>query len=83
MVGVSLKPSLLSNSFYSHLDTCAHKLMNHDEIVRQRNTTVPFYFSVKCDQKTVKRAYYTVCQPCCESLKICGKCGKAKEIVEG
>ncbi|VDL95622.1 unnamed protein product, partial [Schistocephalus solidus] len=36
---------------------------------------------IKCGQRTVKRAYYTICDSCAESLKVCAKCGEAKEIV--
>nr|VZH94016.1 unnamed protein product [Spirometra erinaceieuropaei] len=36
---------------------------------------------IKCGQRTVKRAYYTICDSCAESLKVCGKCGEAKDIV--
>ncbi|BHF84654.1 hypothetical protein SprV_0902780500 [Sparganum proliferum] len=36
---------------------------------------------IKCGQRTVKRAYYTICDSCAEGLKVCGKCGEAKDIV--
>ncbi|XP_076443809.1 uncharacterized protein C9orf85 homolog [Babylonia areolata] len=35
----------------------------------------------RCHQKTVKKAYYTVCQPCATSLNICAKCAEKKDIV--
>lgn len=34
----------------------------------------------RCSQKTVKRAYYIVCQSCSGAEKLCGKCGKKKEL---
>ncbi|TGZ70725.1 hypothetical protein CRM22_003039 [Opisthorchis felineus] len=36
---------------------------------------------LKCGQKTVKRAYYTVCAPCIDNLHVCGKCGNPEEVV--
>lgn len=36
---------------------------------------------VRCHQKTVKKAYYTVCQPCATQHEVCAKCAKKKEIV--
>jgi len=37
--------------------------------------------SVKCDQKTVKRAYTAVCEPCGSDLGVCVKCVQPKELV--
>ncbi|VDL61388.1 unnamed protein product [Hymenolepis diminuta] len=36
---------------------------------------------IKCCQRTIKRAYYTVCESCIVSLNICGKCAQKNEIV--
>ncbi|KAF6776984.1 hypothetical protein AHF37_03287 [Paragonimus kellicotti] len=36
---------------------------------------------IKCHQKTVKRAYYTVCASCTSQLKVCGKCGQSGELM--
>jgi hypothetical protein len=36
----------------------------------------------KCEQKTIKNAYHTMCIPCAEILKVCPKCGKVEEIVK-
>ncbi|CAH8568267.1 unnamed protein product [Schistosoma turkestanicum] len=36
---------------------------------------------VKCNRKTVKQAYYTVCVDCSCALKICSKCGKSDESI--
>ncbi|CAH8653452.1 unnamed protein product [Schistosoma guineensis] len=33
--------------------------------------------SVKCNGKTVKQAYHTICTDCSSALKICSKCGKS------
>lgn len=38
---------------------------------------------IKCEQKTVKHSYHNICLPCAKQNKICPKCGKKKEIVEG
>lgn len=35
----------------------------------------------RCRQKAVKKAYYTVCQPCASQLGVCAKCAQKKEIV--
>ncbi|TNN14092.1 hypothetical protein EWB00_002353 [Schistosoma japonicum] len=32
---------------------------------------------VKCNRKSVKHAYYTICTDCSSALKICVKCGKS------
>ncbi|CAH8634651.1 unnamed protein product [Schistosoma mattheei] len=32
---------------------------------------------VKCNGKTVKQAYHTICTDCSSALKICSKCGKS------
>ncbi|XP_067938197.1 uncharacterized protein C9orf85 homolog [Watersipora subatra] len=37
---------------------------------------------VKCEQKTVKRAYTTACEPCGSSLQICLKCLQPGELVQ-
>lgn len=37
----------------------------------------------KCEQKTVKHSYHTVCLPCAKQQEICPKCGLKNEIVEG
>ncbi|CAH8873431.1 unnamed protein product [Trichobilharzia szidati] len=36
---------------------------------------------VKCNEKTVKQAYHTVCKNCSSALKICAKCGKSSETI--
>ncbi|VDO03235.1 unnamed protein product [Rodentolepis nana] len=36
---------------------------------------------VKCSQRNIKRAYYTVCETCIASLHVCGKCAQNNEIV--
>jgi len=36
---------------------------------------------VRCHQKTVKKAYYTVCQPCATRLGICAKCAQPHDSV--
>ncbi|KAK7115764.1 uncharacterized protein C9orf85 homolog [Littorina saxatilis] len=35
----------------------------------------------RCHQKTVKKAYYTVCQPCASKLGICAKCAQKHDTV--
>lgn len=35
----------------------------------------------KCHQKTVKKSYYIVCEPCATAAGICAKCSEKKEIV--
>lgn len=37
---------------------------------------------VKCEQKTVKKAYHTVCFPCAKLLNVCPKCGKNEKVIE-
>ncbi|KAL3315261.1 hypothetical protein Ciccas_006111 [Cichlidogyrus casuarinus] len=37
---------------------------------------------VKCDERNVKRSYYTCCDPCAQKLHICAKCLESKEIVK-
>ena len=32
--------------------------------------------SVLCQQKTVKRAYYTICDQCAQEQGVCAKCGR-------
>jgi len=36
---------------------------------------------VRCKGKTVKRAYYTVCEPCAKEAGVCAKCNSKSEIV--
>uniref|UniRef100_A0A5K3FT71 Chromosome 9 open reading frame 85 n=1 Tax=Mesocestoides corti TaxID=53468 RepID=A0A5K3FT71_MESCO len=36
---------------------------------------------VRCSQRNIGRAYFILCETCMETLKVCGKCGKATEIV--
>ncbi|GFR89070.1 hypothetical protein ElyMa_006115600 [Elysia marginata] len=36
---------------------------------------------VRCHQKTVKRAYYTVCQPCATAAEVCAKCNTKQSVV--
>lgn len=36
----------------------------------------------KCDQKTVKHAYHTMCSPCANERSICPKCGEKNKLVE-
>ncbi|XP_066262065.1 uncharacterized protein C9orf85 homolog [Euwallacea similis] len=36
---------------------------------------------VKCDNKSVKRAYHIMCDPCGQKLGVCSKCGQSKEII--
>ncbi|XP_074651698.1 uncharacterized protein C9orf85 homolog [Tubulanus polymorphus] len=36
----------------------------------------------KCLQKTVKKAYYIICEPCAKKHEVCAKCGKNEEIVQ-
>lgn len=43
---------------------------------------IHFFFSTKCHQKTVKKAYYTVCQVCAERDGICAKCAQKADIVD-
>ena len=38
---------------------------------------------VKCEKKTVRHAYHIMCIDCGNELKVCTKCGEAKERVEG
>ena len=40
-----------------------------------------FIGSVRCEQKTIKHAYHTVCTRCAQQAKVCEKCGQAQEIV--
>ena len=40
-----------------------------------------FIYSVRCEQKTIKHAYHTVCSRCAQQEKVCEKCGKPQEIV--
>ncbi|XP_008210681.1 uncharacterized protein C9orf85 homolog isoform X2 [Nasonia vitripennis] len=35
----------------------------------------------KCDQKTVKHAYHTMCGPCARERDVCPKCGLQNELV--
>jgi len=35
----------------------------------------------KCQEKTIKRAYHTLCDPCARTLKLCAKCQQSSEIV--
>ncbi|KAL9986691.1 hypothetical protein ACROYT_G000867 [Oculina patagonica] len=36
---------------------------------------------VRCEQKTIKHAYHTVCSRCAKQAKVCEKCGQSQEIV--
>ncbi|KAJ7388972.1 hypothetical protein OS493_034610 [Desmophyllum pertusum] len=36
---------------------------------------------VRCDQKSIKHAYHTVCSRCAQQAKVCEKCGQSQEIV--
>ena len=40
------------------------------------------YFSVKCGEKSVKTAYFTICAACSARDKVCGKCGQKGDLVE-
>eukprot|EP01135_Chromosphaera_perkinsii_P001521 Nk52_evm1s206 gene=Nk52_evmTU1s206 len=35
----------------------------------------------KCSQKAIKTAYHIMCIPCARDLKVCAKCGEAKETI--
>lgn len=35
----------------------------------------------KCEQKTVKHAYHTMCGPCAKERKVCPKCEASAELV--
>ncbi|XP_012258443.2 uncharacterized protein LOC105687390 [Athalia rosae] len=37
---------------------------------------------VKCDQKTVKHAYHTICTPCAQEKHVCSKCGAEAKLVD-
>jgi len=37
---------------------------------------------VKCEQKTVKRAYTSACAPCGKALGVCVKCLEKKDLIE-
>ncbi|GFO36886.1 hypothetical protein PoB_006339100 [Plakobranchus ocellatus] len=36
---------------------------------------------VRCHNKTVKRAYYTVCLPCATAAEVCAKCNSKQTVV--
>ncbi|KAL1491113.1 hypothetical protein ABEB36_011757 [Hypothenemus hampei] len=36
---------------------------------------------VKCGEKTVKKAYHIVCDPCGQKTGICAKCGQRKDLI--
>lgn len=36
---------------------------------------------VRCEQRTIKHAYHTVCSRCAQQAKVCEKCGLVQEIV--
>ncbi|KAJ8679153.1 hypothetical protein QAD02_014940 [Eretmocerus hayati] len=36
----------------------------------------------KCDQKSIKHAYHTMCGPCARERNVCPKCGNEAELVE-
>jgi hypothetical protein len=40
------------------------------------------WFSVKCEQKKVTRAYHIVCEQCAVQLKICAKCSESRDVVK-
>ena len=46
-----------------------------------KNSQNEFFLSVRCSQKTVKRAYCIVCQACCQRDAVCAKCGQHEDIV--
>lgn len=35
----------------------------------------------KCEQKTIKHAYHTMCGPCARERNVCPKCEESKELV--
>jgi hypothetical protein len=37
---------------------------------------------VKCGERTVTSAYYTICRSCSDRDEVCGKCGQKEELVE-
>lgn len=37
---------------------------------------------VKCEQKTIRHAYHTMCLTCAKKFEVCAKCGNKGEIVE-
>lgn len=39
-------------------------------------------FSVKCEQKTIKHAYHTICVKCGVENNVCEKCGMKVEDLE-
>ena len=36
----------------------------------------------KCDQKTIKHAYHSMCGPCASQRRVCPKCGQQSELVQ-
>lgn len=36
----------------------------------------------KCEQKSIKHAYHSVCGPCARERRVCPKCGDSTELVE-
>jgi hypothetical protein len=35
----------------------------------------------KCEEKTIKHAYHTICNPCARERKVCPKCGVESELI--
>ena len=66
-----------SEGFYRTLvDRTSHAQSLNTCIVKN-----DLYFSVKCQQKTVTRAYHTICTRCAQQLGVCEKCGQKEEII--
>ncbi|XP_078036779.1 uncharacterized protein C9orf85 homolog [Augochlora pura] len=38
---------------------------------------------IKCQQKSVRQAYHTICSPCAKENEVCSKCGSKSDIIEG
>ncbi|XP_064475112.1 uncharacterized protein C9orf85 homolog [Ornithodoros turicata] len=59
---------------------CKEKIEWKIKYKKYKPLTVPRK-CVKCEGKTVKRAYHITCDNCVRELKICGKCGTKEDLV--
>ncbi|CAN8004953.1 unnamed protein product [Ixodes hexagonus] len=60
---------------------CKEKIEWKIKYKKYKPLTVPRK-CVKCEGKTVKSAYHTICSTCSDSLKICAKCGTSENLVQ-
>lgn len=72
----SRKTKAMNNlKFESLCNRCESIIQWKIKYKKYKALTVPTK-CIKCEQKTVKAAYHTICRTCAEALDVCSKCGE-------